>query len=284
MSEAADPLLATAFIEEHPDEAAALLESAVPRDAVDVLAGCDAGVAARALSRMLPTTGGRCLEIWPVESLPDLLAALGPERASRLVRAIDPAERPRVLASAPPDIASTLEQTLHFPESTVGAIMDPAVFALAEDLAAGEAQRRIRGAAHPLRYYLYAIDRDGLLVGVVSLRELLLAPAHQTVKDLARPTQDHVSAWSTIDSAAKHPAWERLRALPVVDERTALLGVLGVESLPRERATSSVTLSPGPLGLELVHLYWLTAGSLLGRLAPAIASPGKATEAIDHDA
>ena len=63
--------------------------------------------------------------------------------------------------------------------------MDPEVFALPDDIDAGEARRPLRRRGELLSHYVYIVDREGRLVGAVSLRQVLLAGAKQSLLSLS---------------------------------------------------------------------------------------------------
>ena len=72
---------------------------------------------------------------------------------------------------------------LEYPEKTAGRIMNPKVFALSEDMTAAEAITALQGSRDvEMVFYLYVIDGRRHLVGVVSLRRLLLVPPDTPLK------------------------------------------------------------------------------------------------------
>jgi magnesium transporter len=121
---------------------------------------------------------------------------------------------------------------LEYPEKTAGRIMNPKVFALSEDMTAAEAITAVQAARDvEMVFYLYVIDARRHLVGVVSLRRLLLVPPDTPLKRIM--TTDLISARVDTDQeeVARQVASYNLLAIPVVDEENKLVGVITVDDV-----------------------------------------------------
>jgi magnesium transporter len=121
---------------------------------------------------------------------------------------------------------------LEYPEKTAGRIMNPKVFALSEDMTASEAIAALQGSRDvEMVFYLYVIDGRRHLVGVVSLRRLLLVPPDTPLKRIM--TTDLISVRVDMDQeeVASQVASYNLLAIPVVDEENKLVGVITVDDV-----------------------------------------------------
>ena len=121
---------------------------------------------------------------------------------------------------------------LEYPEKTAGRIMNPKVFALSEDMTAAEAITALQASRDvEMVFYLYVIDGRRHLVGVVSLRRLLLVPPDTPLKRIM--TTDLISARVDMDQeeVARQVASYNLLAIPVVDEENKLVGVITVDDV-----------------------------------------------------
>ena len=123
-------------------------------------------------------------------------------------------------------------ELLEYPEKTAGRIMNPKVFALSEDMTAAEAIVALQASRDvEMVFYLYVIDGRRHLVGVVSLRRLLLVPPDTPLKRIM--TTDLISARVDMDQeeVARQVASYNLLAIPVVDEENKLVGVITVDDV-----------------------------------------------------
>jgi len=104
--------------------------------------------------------------------------------------------------------------------------MDTGVLALPLDVSAGDAIDRIRRAPENVRYNLYIVDRERRLVGVLNLRELLLADRKESLGALARQDVMSIEGHETAQAVLRHAAWREAHSLPVVDRRGVYLGAI----------------------------------------------------------
>src|SRR5262245_15964437 len=163
-----------------------------------------------------------------------LLRRLSPRVAESLLRLVDEADRR--------DIA-TLQS---YPENTVGALMTTDYAWLPATLRAGEAVERLRQQAPNSEtiYYIYVLDEASRkLLGVVSLRDLILAPRNTLVRDLMEEELQTLKATDDRERAAQELARYDFLALPVVDDDNRLVGIVthdDVIDVVVEEATEAV--------------------------------------------
>jgi len=126
------------------------------------------------------------------------------------------------------EIAEVLEQR----EGTAGRIMNPRVFALPEDATAGEAVNAIQQLGGvEMSFYLYVIDERRHLVGVVSLRRLLLVPPQARLKDIMTTDVISVGVDTPEEEVARKVSSYHLLAVPVVDHENKLVGTVTVDDI-----------------------------------------------------
>jgi magnesium transporter len=151
---------------------------------------------------------------------------------------------------------SDVGELLEYKEQTAGRIMNPRVFALSEDITAGEAITALQGSRDvEMVFYLYVIDARRHLVGVVSLRRLLLVPPATPLKRIM--TTDLISVRADMDQeeVARQVASYNLLAIPVVDEENKLVGVITVDDVIdviKDEATEDVYRLAGVAGDDRV--------------------------------
>jgi magnesium transporter len=223
--------LALRFLEDHPDESARLLEALAPDAAAALLAHSPPGLAADVLRRMVPSFAVACLERLTRERAAPVIEALPLGAAAGLLRRIDAGPRSELLLGLSGATATALDRLLAYPEDSAGGRMDPRVFTLPEDIRVAEAVERLRARPEYAMYYLYVVDREQRLTGVLNYRDLLLASDEATLRSVMRSPVVHLPATARGEALLAEPAWRVYLALPVVDAEGILVGVVRSESL-----------------------------------------------------
>jgi magnesium transporter len=183
-------------------------------------------------------------ELGPEAGAP-LLAGRSPEEIVKLTQDLPSDDVAAIIDNLPEELSvAVLElmqkkpagadvgELLEYPEKTAGRIMNPKVFALSEDMTASEAIAALQGSRDvEMVFYLYVIDSRRHLVGVVSLRRLLLVPPDTPLKRIM--TTDLISARVDMDQeeVAGLVASYNLLAIPVVDAENKLVGVITVDDV-----------------------------------------------------
>lgn len=225
------------------------------------------------LYRVLPK--GRALEVF--ENLDpslqgDLVGGLQDDAVATLFAELNPDDRVELLDELPASVARRLLQglplreremtadILGYPQRSIGRRMSPEFVSVRPELTQEQALARV--AAHlgdaETVYTLPVTDNQRVLVGVVSLRQLLHAAPDATVAELMQPAH-WVVATEDAETAARRCADLKLLALPVVDNETRLVGILTVDDALRilEDAESEDQARIG--GAEPLRRPYLTA-------------------------
>lgn len=142
-----------------------------------------------------------------------------------------------------------VEGLLKYPEETAGGIMTTNFFALPEDMTAQDSIKRLQEEKEAeMVFYIYVIDPNKHLVGVLSLRQLLLVSPHTGLREIM--TKDVLSVHTDEDQeeVARQVARYNLLALPVVDSENHLVGIITVDDVIdviREEATEDILKMAG---------------------------------------
>jgi Mg/Co/Ni transporter MgtE len=262
--------LASDLIRRHPGRAASVLERTGVAEGVHALGRAPTAEAAAVLSRLSPHRAVDILDGLSDEQVARLLEAVPIAVASRLARRLRPARTEAVIDAMGASRARGVRSLIRFPEHSAGALMDPAVLAVPEDLTAREALGRVREAADRARYNVYAIDAEQRLVGVVNLRELFLAKPNTKLQDLMVRNPIALPAIADRIAVVSHPGWKEVHSLPVVDEDGAYLGAVRYRTL---RELEELLFRGGrrdaDAGAALGDLFAAGASGLLGAMANA---------------
>ncbi len=255
-----------AFASAHPDDAARVLEGLNPPDATAFLAAVAPERAAQVMERMVPPSAVSCLNTLEPDTAAAVVAALPVNVAARLLRLVPDAAA--VLRALPEPVAEAVAGLLRFPEGTAGALADPHVLAVPDDISAGDARKHVRRTPARVAPHLYVLDRSDHLVGVLDLSALMAAPAADPLTSLMRRDPPTVSARADLSTLTADPAWLEYDAVAVVDASGIFQGVIRHRTL-RHLAKQSGGGAGGftPL-VGLAELYWTGFSRVLFGLGP----------------
>jgi magnesium transporter len=276
--------LALAFMESHPEEAALTMERMPLEDAHALLHETPLPVAASVIVRMAPPFAVECLLYLPIRFAGELLAAMPRDHSALVLRRMRNETRDRLLDAAPARTSAALSVLLRFPEGTAGALMDPEVLSLPQDITAGAALDYVRRPRTRISYYIYIVDRSRRLAGVINLRELVESSEDKLLGEVMHSPVLRLYVHADPIAMRAHPGWLDYYALPVVDAQGMLVGLLRYKTLRAAYPDVTVAGAPDPLAasLALGELFWSTLGQFLQAIWPA-ASPVKTTDSEEPD-
>ncbi|MBW2409728.1 MAG: magnesium transporter [Deltaproteobacteria bacterium] len=210
------------------------------------------------------------LEIMPNDDVADLLGRLPEDLSANILEKMKNAESEEV------------EDLLRYEDDTAGGIMVADFIALSEDVTARQAIESLQKEHLDVEmpFYLYVVDDYGKLVGVSSLRQLVVVPPETPLKSFM--TTDVFSVQTDMDQeeVAKIVARYDILAVPVVDENNKLVGIVTVDDVIdifRREATEDILKMAGAGGEFVetksvlkstrIRLPWLFASCIGGLIA-----------------
>jgi len=210
------------LIAELEDAPAIKLISNLPREAVaEALDFMEHGRRAELFELLDRAVAAELSDLMSADERVDLLQELEPDVRADILSRMDKEERQDV------------RDLINYPESSAGGLMTTEYVALSPELTVERAIEQVRRTAEEKEtiYEAYAVDPNGTLVGVISLRQLLLAPASRKLADLMEP--EVVSVPAEMDQEEVAHIFQRydLLALPVVDSTHKLLGIVTVDDV-----------------------------------------------------
>ncbi|MEE2791699.1 MAG: magnesium transporter [Acidobacteriota bacterium] len=262
------------------------------RGLLDLLLDHNSRLAMEALVEYGAEPGAGLLEDYPAERIALWLNELPSDDAAALIDELPDNLSETVLERMRPQESGEVENLLEYAEQTAGRIMNPTVFALSEGLTAGEAIQALQGSPREVEmvFYLYVVDERRHLVGVVSLRRLLLVAPETPLQRIM--TTDLIAARADTDQeeVAQHVANYNLLAIPVVDEFNKLVGIITVDDvidIIKDEATEDIYRLAGVSGDEHVftsvresarkRLPWLAMNLVTATLAAFVVRAFQAT-------
>jgi magnesium transporter len=272
---------------QHPADLAQVLAELQERDrkaAFSVVVDRSPKLAMEAVAELGPEAGALLLSDRPAEDIAKLLQEIPSDDAAALVDYLPEDLSSAVLELMRPKESGQVENLLEYPEKTAGRIMNPNVFALSEDLTVGESISALQASRDvEMVFYLYVVDERRHLVGVTSLRRLLLVSPETPLKRIMTPDITSVRVDTDQEEAARQVASYNLLAIPVVDEENKLVGVVTVDDVIdviKDEATEDIYRLAGVSGDERVftppmeslrlRLPWLVVNLATAFLAAAV--------------
>src|SRR5215212_7552532 len=268
----ATPNLVNLLHKQHPADLAQVFAELPDKDratAFSLLVERNSKLAMEALSELGPEGGAALLADRSAEEIARLLHDLPSDDAAAIIDNLPEALSGAVLELIEKRPGDEVGELLEYEERTAGRIMNPKVFALSEDMTAGEAITTLQGARDvEMVFYLYVVDARRHLVGVISLRRLLLVPPSTPLKRIMTTDLTSVRTDTDQEEVARLVASYNLLAIPVVDDENKLVGVITVDDVIdviKDEATEDVYRLAGVAGDDRV---FSTAAESLRKRVP----------------
>ncbi|TMG50360.1 MAG: magnesium transporter [Chloroflexi bacterium] len=217
----------------HPADIADIVEEMTADERIAVFQQLDLETAAEALQEVEPEMQAAIVTDLPEERAADILEEMDPDEAADLLQDLSEERRDELVELMDKEEAKDVEELLTHPEDSAGGIMTTDFVALPREFTAAQAIDELR-AKKPdpqLTYYLYVVDAEGKLEGVLSLRDLVVAAPETKVSDIMDPNVLKVDAETPKEEVAALIAKYDLLGLPVVDARKKLLGTVTVDDV-----------------------------------------------------
>src|SRR3954463_13635464 len=226
-----------------PGKVAARIEEIPAADGAVVLEHMSAGQAADIAEYLDPTTAGAILTEMDPAMAASVISDMDAGDAAMVLAGMDPDDRVDVLELVPqlkhdqivlemdPEEKDEVRRLEQYEPDTAGGIMTTEVTALYEYFTVEDAINQLRKLSEELEqmFYVYVIDRRGHLVGVLSMRDLILARPTRLLRDIMRPNVRSVPVTMDQEAVARLMRRYGFLAVPVVDEKNVLVGLITVD-------------------------------------------------------
>lgn len=222
------------------------------------------------------------IEDMPVEDIAEILESMPADDAADIIGRLPEDRSQEILDKMKKSESEEVEDLLRYDDDTAGGIMVPDFIALKEDVTAKEAIESLQKEHSDVEmaFYLYVVDEYGKLVGVSSLRQLVVVPPEKPLKEFMSTDVIYVQIDMDQEEVARVVARYDILAVPVVDDSNRLVGVVTVDDvidIIRKEATEDILKMAGA-GEEFVEtksifkstrirLPWLFASCIGGIVA-----------------
>jgi magnesium transporter len=185
----------------------------------------------------------------------DILEEMDPDEAADLVADLSHESREEILGLMEKDEAQEVQELMTYDEETAGGIMTTEFVAVPASLTAAETIDRLRDLEPNAEtiYYVYVTDNDGRLVGVLSLRDLIVAKPNTCIADFMYGEPVALKTDASQEEVTDAVARYNLLAVPVVDDDGHLEGIVTVDD-------AMDTLLPHPARIRIPRLFGRNSG------------------------
>ena len=215
----------------HPSELAEIISDLSAREAAAVVSQLDDETAADAFEHLDADTQRSLIEDIGTERAADIIEEMDSDDAADLLSELDEEQQRRLLAEMNDYTASELRELVKYPEDSAGGLMTTDYLWIYPHRTTVATMKKIREIAPESEfiYYLYVVDKQDHLIGVLSLRTLLLALPTAFIERIMETDLITVQLNASAEEVAGTIARYDLLAVPVVGDDGTMLGIVTVD-------------------------------------------------------
>ena len=273
------------YFESDPAGAAHSLETMNMNEAVSVLNALPPSLVAQAFRYLQPRYSADLIKGVPASLFKQIVERLDPEQGAAILLDLPDNLRKDYLERLSEKTRREIQEILTYPEDSAGRIMNREFLAFPTETRVKDAIERVRFLAHQRSAdsYTYVVDAEGHVVGVVNMRDLILASGDATLGSVMRRDVFSVECFMDREQVAAELSKRRFFAVPVVDSEKRLLGVIRSDQLiehVQDEATEDIQMMFGaggderassPIGFSLrKRLPWLYVNLATAFLAASV--------------
>jgi CBS domain-containing protein/sporulation protein YlmC with PRC-barrel domain len=217
----------------HPADIADIVDRLSPRQRDAILASLEDEVAADVVEELSAEDQVDVIEGLDDERAADILEEMDPDEAADLLADLPAERKEAILEKMEEDEAENVEELLAYEEDTAGGLMTTEYVAITNDLTAGEAIDRLRELEPDAEqvYYVYVVDSRENLIGVLSLRDLIVAEPTTPITQIMTTDVVSVPLSARQGEVAEVIRKYNLLAVPVTDVDGHLEGIVTVDDV-----------------------------------------------------
>jgi CBS domain-containing protein/sporulation protein YlmC with PRC-barrel domain len=217
----------------HPADLADIIEDLDIHKRAAIFHSLDVETAAEILEETDPKIQVSLIKDMEISEASDIIEEMSLSEAADLLGDLPKDQAEDILMEMEKDIAEDVKELLTHSEETAGGLMTTSFLCFAPTITTGEALEQIRKEAEDMDfiYYLYVVDDEEHLLGMLSLRELLVAAPETPLADLMDTRVVSVCVDEDKDRIAEDFAKYGIMAIPVVDETNRIKGVIIFKNL-----------------------------------------------------
>lgn len=219
--------------EMHPADLATIITNISHQQIQTVLTSLDAETAGEAIHELEPELRSRVITEMDSELASDILEEMEPDEAADVLGDLSEEKAQELLNLMEPEEAEEIVELMEHEDDTAGGLMNNSFITISVTMTAGEAFEAVRRSAPEIEmiYYAYVLEDNGHLVGVVSLRDLLVTPPETPVSEILTENVKTVPVGAEPDEVLEVIAKYNLIAVPVLDTEEKMAGIIMVDDI-----------------------------------------------------
>jgi magnesium transporter len=240
----------------HPADLAQIMDDLDRDERVELMTTLTNTDAAEALAEAEPEVQSDTVKSLPSELAADIIEAMPPDDATDILSDLRPEKAGEIISLMASHKAEAVRRLLKHPEGTAGSIMTTEFIALPETLTVDQAIQQLRALApkEEQAYYLHVVDAEGRLIGILSIRALIISQPERPIAEIMSEEVISVSVNDSVETVAAALRKYNLMALPVLGDSNRLVGTVTIDDvldivLGKKRKRAGLTLQPSKRAL-----------------------------------
>ena len=228
----------------HPSDLADIIEDLGRKASAEVFSALDNERAADVMEELETETQVHILESLSIEKGADVLDKMPADEVADILDLLEDDRAELLLNEMEKDTSQEVRELLVYPDHTVGSIMSSEVLSFNQNMTIEEVLIELRAQKPEMEtlYNLFVIDENEMLLATFSIRDVVISPPDVRINQIMRPSPVHLGDYQKINEVAEIVSKYNLLAIPVVDKKNVLKGMVVIddviEDLIRKRRTN----------------------------------------------
>ncbi len=238
----------------HPVDIAEIIEELGYEERRGLLRAMNNEKIADVITEMEFATQIKLFESMDIQKASDILEEMQSDNVADILSELPAEKSEEIITRMNPEDIKDMRELMSYPNGTAGALMTNEYISLPDYLTAQETIEQLRQLADKAEtiYYIYVVDEKEVLLGVLSLRELIIAKPHVPLAELMHTKVRSIRAAEDYRKAVGIAAKYSLLALPVLNDHGQILGIITIDDVIK-------TIMPDRSGFKTFSQYVLTA-------------------------
>jgi magnesium transporter len=217
----------------HPSDLADIIEDLGRKASAQVFSTLDDERAADVLEELETETQIHILESLSIEKAADVLDKMPADEVADILDALEDEKAELLLNEMEKDASQEVRELLDYPDNSVGSIMSTEILSFNKDITIAQVLTELRDKKPEPEtlYNLFVTDENEVLKATFSLRDIVISQPDVLINQIMRPSPVHLYDYQKIDEIAEIISKYNLLAIPVVDKKNVLQGMVVIDDV-----------------------------------------------------